>query len=91
MGIVQTVRWMRYRSNSEFREKFDTNANDERNRFISNKAWAWAGYISLLTGALGVIVFKVVGKDELSMFCSMAVCLLLVFYWVCYFVLNRKY
>ena len=91
VGIVQTVRWMRYRSNSEFREKFDTNTNDERNRFISNKAWAWAGYISLLTGALGVIVFKVVGKDELSMFCSMAVCLLLVFYWVCYFVLNRKY
>ena len=91
VGIVQTVRWMRYRSNSEFREKFDTNANDERNRFISNKARAWAGYISLLTGALGVIVFKVVGKDELSMFCSMAVCLLLVFYWVCYFVLNRKY
>ena len=91
VGFVQTVRWMRYRSNSEFREKFDTNANDERNRFISNKAWAWAGYISLLTGALGVIVFKVVGKDELSMFCSMAVCLLLVFYWVCYFVLNRKY
>ena len=37
VGIVQTVRWMRYRSNSEFREKFDTNANDERNRFISNK------------------------------------------------------
>lgn len=91
VGIVQTARWVRYRSNSEFREKFDTNANDERNRFISNKAWAWAGYISLLTGALGVIVFKVVGKDELSMFCSMAVCLLLVFYWVCYFVLNRKY
>ena len=91
VGIVQTVRWMRYRSNSEFREKFDTNENDERNRFISNKAWAWAGYISLLTGALGVIVFKVVGKDELSMFCSMAVCLLLVLYWVCYFVLNRKY
>ncbi len=83
VGIVQTVRWMRYRSNSEFREKFDTNANDERNRFLSNKAWAWAGYISVLTGAVGVIVFKVMGKDELSLFCSMAVCLLLVLYWVC--------
>lgn len=91
VGIVQTVRWVRYRGNSEFREKFDTSANDERNRFLSNKAWAWAGYISVLTGAACVIVFKVMGKDELSLFCSMAVCLLLVLYWVCYFVLNRKY
>ena len=91
VGIVQTARWVRYRSNSEFREKFDRSANDERNRFLSNKAWAWAGYISVLTGAVGVIVFKVMGKDELSLFCSMAVCLLLVLYWVCYFVLNRKY
>lgn len=64
VGIVQTVRWVRYRSNSEFREKFDTSANDERNRFLSNKAWAWAGYISLLAGILGAIVFKVVGKKQ---------------------------
>ena len=85
VGIVQTARWVRYRSNSEFREKFDTSANDER------KAWAWAGYISVLAGAVGAVVFKVMGKEELSLFCSMAVCLLLVLYWVCYFVLNRKY
>lgn len=91
VGIVQTVRWVRYRSNSEFREKFDTSANDERNRFLSNKAWAWAGYISVLAGAVGAVVFKVMGKEELSLFCSMAVCLLLVLYWVYYFVLNRKY
>lgn len=91
VGIVQTARWVRYRSNSEFREKFDTSVNDERNRFISNKAWAWAGYISVLTGAVGAVVFKVMGKEELSLLCSMAVCLLLVLYWVCYFVLNRKY
>ena len=91
VGIVQTVRWVRYRSNSEFREKFDRSVNDERNRFISNKAWAWAGYISVLAGAVGAVVFKVMGKEELSLFCSMAVCLLLVLYWMCYFVLNRKY
>ena len=91
IGLFQTARWVRYHSNSEFREKFDTSANDERNRFISNKAWAWAGYISVMTGAVGSIVFKVMGKEELSLFCSMAMCLLLVLYWVCYFILSRKY
>ena len=91
VGIVQTMRWIRYRKDAEYRENFDLNAADERNRFLSNKAWAWAGYISVLIGAVGVILFKIVGGDELSMFCSIAIGLLLVLYWGIYFILSKKY
>ena len=43
VGIVQTIRWAHYRNNPEYKEKFDTQTHDERNHFIANKAWAWAG------------------------------------------------
>ena len=38
IGVLQVIREIRYRSNEEYREKFDTEAKDERNRFIANKA-----------------------------------------------------
>ena len=80
-----------YRNNPEYKEKFDTQTHDERNRFIANKAWAWAGYLSVLTGAAAAIAFKIAGMDDISYFCSIAVCLLMILYWICWLVLKRKY
>ena len=91
VGIVQTIRWAHYWNDPEYKEKFDTQTHDERNRFIANKAWAWAGYLSVLTGAAAAIAFKIAGMDDISYFCSIAVCLLMILYWICWLVLKRKY
>ena len=91
VGILQLVRHIRYRTNDDYKEKVDIQVNDERNKFLSNKAWAWTGYIFVICAAIATIAFKTTGKDELSMFCSMAMCLMLVFYWVSYIILKRKY
>ena len=91
VGIVQTIRWLRYRKDPAYKEKFDTAAADERNRFIANKAWAWAGYLSVLLGAAGAVGFRIAGMGMQSEFCSFAICLLVVLYWVCYLILKRKY
>ena len=91
VGVLQMVRYVKYMSNEEYREKTDLACNDERNRFISNKAWAWAGYLFVLVGAVGSIVFKLLGREDLMMFASSSVCLILVLYWICYLVIRRKY
>ena len=91
VGILQVLRNIRYRTNEEYREKFDTASKDERNRFIANKAWAWAGYLFVLTGGVGTIVFKLLGREDLMMMASGCVCLMICFYWISYLVLNRKY
>ena len=91
VGILQVIRQIRYRTNEEYREKFDTASKDERNRFIANKAWAWAGYLFVLTGGAGTIVFKLLGREDLMMMASGGVCLMICFYWISYLVLNRKY
>ena len=91
VGILQVLRHIRYRTNEEYREKFDTASKDERNRFIAGKAWAWSGYLFVITGGVGTIVFKLMGREDLMMLVSGCVCLMIVFYWLSYLILSRKY
>ena len=91
VGILQVIRQIRYRTNEEYREKFDTASKDERNRFIANKAWAWAGYLFVMIAAVGSIVFKLMGREDLMMMASGGVCLIMLLYWGSWMVLKRKY
>ena len=91
VGIVFLIRQIRYKTNAEYKEEYDIEVSDERNRFIGMKAWSWAGYLFVMIAAVGSIVCKLLGRADLMMFCSMSVCLILVLYWVSYMVLKRKY
>jgi Na+/H+ antiporter NhaD/arsenite permease-like protein len=91
VGIIQLIRFYRLQKNEAYREKMEIEASDERNHFIRNKAWAWAGYLFIFICALSTIVFKLFGQDLLCMVCSGAVCLMLVLFWVCLFILKKKY
>ena len=90
-GIVQLIRHVRYRKNEEYREKVDVALQDERNRFLTGKAWAWAGYLFVLISGVATIALKIAGQDQWSLAASFALCLLLVLYWGSYLVLKRKY
>lgn len=91
VGIIQTVRHIRYRKNEDYREKVDVANNDERNRYLTGKAWAWAGYLFVLISGVATIALKVMGLDQWSMAASCALCLLLLLYWISYLVLKWKY
>ena len=91
VGIVQLARHIRYRKDEEYREKVNVAVNDERNRFLTGKAWAWAGYLFVLVSGVATIALKIAGQDQWSMAASCALCLLLVLYWGSYLVLKRKY
>lgn len=91
VGGLQVIRNIRYRTNEIYREKYDTASKDERNRFLANKAWAWAGYLFVLTGGVGTIAFKLMGREDLMMMASTGVCLMIIFYWVSFLILSRKY
>lgn len=91
VGVLQVVRQIRYRTNAEYREKFDTETKDERNRFISNKAWAWAGWWFVMIAAVATIVLKLLGREDLMMMASGSVCVMVLLYWGCYWYLRKKY
>jgi len=91
MGVIQLIRRYRLEKNEAYREKIEIETNDERNQFIRNKAWAWAGYLFVMIMAVACIILKIVGQDVLSMAASGAVCLVLVLFWGSYYILKRKY
>lgn len=91
VGALQMIRNIRYRTNAEYREKFDVETQDERNRFIANKAWAWAGYWFVMIAAVATIVCKLLGREDLMMMASAGVCIMITLYWVCYYWLRKKY
>ena len=91
VGLIQVIKQLRYRNNEEYREQVDIALDDERYKYIANKSWAWAGYLYVMTAAVGSIVLKVCGQDDLSMMASCSMAFLVGLYWVSYMVLKRKY
>ena len=91
IGILRLLRIYRFNKNETYREKMEIEQTDERNHFIRNKAWAWAGYIFVIVGAVLTIVFKVFNLDTFSMAASMAVCFMLILFWISYHILRKRY
>ena len=91
VGAVQLLRHFRYRTNESYREKVDVEMGDERNKFLSNKAWAWAGYLYVLVAALSTILLKLAGQEGYMMMASGSVCLIMLLYWGSWMFLRRKY
>lgn len=91
IGVIQIIRWIRYWTNDAYKAQVDVEAHDERNRFISGRAWAWAGYLYVLVGAAATVVFRIAGHEELSVMAGISVCILMVLYWLSWMLLRRKY
>ena len=91
VSIVQMVRFYRYHNDAQYREAVDIQNKDERNHFISGKAWAWAGYWFVLLNGVAAVVFKLMGYDRLSSWAAYNVCAIIMIYWLCWLWLRRKY
>ena len=91
VGLINLLKIHRLNKNEEYREKLEIEASDERLQFIRNKAWAWSGYLFVLISAVACIVFKVMNLDQLSLYASFSVCLVLALFWTSHTILKRKY
>lgn len=91
VGVLQVIRNLRYRRDPAYREKIDTESNDERNRFLRMKSWSWAGYVAILVEGVGSIVAMAAGERTIQLVLYYSVCLLLTAYWIAYLILSKKY
>ena len=91
IGAIRLLRYHRLNKNDAYRERKELELSDERNRFLRNKAWAWAGYYFVLIAAIGSIVLRFMGQDTMSSAAAYAVWLLMILYWISYMILKRKY
>ena len=90
VGTANFIRGIKYRTNPEYKQKVDTANNDERNRYISMKAWAVSGYISVIAAAVTAITFAVMSKREYMQLCAYFVCVVLLVYIVSYYIISKK-
>lgn len=91
MSILRLSQLYLYKTDKAYHEKMDTEVSDERNRFLRNKAWAWAGYLFVLIAAVCTIVFKVMGQELLCQVTGLSMCLIVTLYWICFMILRKKY
>ena len=91
IGAVRLLRGYRLSKSDTYREKRAVAETDERFHFIRNKAWAWAGFLFVIIGAVSSIVFKLLGQDLLCQAAGGAVCLMIALYWISFFILKKKY
>lgn len=91
VSALQLLRAFRLSRNAEYREKVQTETTDERNHFLRSKAWAWAGYLFVMLGAVCVIVLRLLGQELLCYAAACAVCAMLLLYTGAFYVLRRKY
>ncbi|MBQ6691965.1 MAG: hypothetical protein IJN00_01395, partial [Clostridia bacterium] len=91
VGVLRIVQHFRTRNNEAYREKVETDIADERNQFLRNKAWAWAGHLFVIIASVATIALKVLGQDQLSMAAGWAVCLMVILYWISFLILRKKY
>ncbi len=89
-GIVQTLRQFRYRTDKDYREKFDIELIDERNRYIATKAWSWAGYGFVLIAGIASIVFLIFRQQLIAQITCYSICLIVFLYWISYLCLKKK-
>ena len=91
VGAIFLLRQIKYKRSPSYKEQVDTANNDERNKFISSKAWAWTGYTLVIILAIGGIGCKIAGQEAFSLLLSGIVCLMVALYWLFYFFLSKKY
>lgn len=91
VGVLRLIRMYRFRKDENYREKITVEIADERNKFIRNKAWAWSGYMFVMILCVAGIGLKIAGQEQLSLAACYSVCLMLILYWICYWILRKKY
>lgn len=91
IGIMQIVKNVKYHSDAAYKEKVDIAYDDERNRYLRMKAWAWAGYLFILGAAIVSIVLFVAKQTVYGQIVSYCMCAVLALYLISYMVLQKKY
>lgn len=90
-GAVLLFRAIKYHTNQEYKEQIDTENNDERNRYISMKAWSWAGYLFIIICAVIALVCVIMSQIVYSQIALCAVATITLLYYISYLVIRKKY
>ncbi len=89
-GIARIINYIMVTRDDETVRKKEIIETDERNISIIHKAKSVAFSIYTLLTGTAVIVLSLFGKHETAKWIAYSFCLLVVIYWICYWVYQKK-
>lgn len=91
IGIARMVQYKRITADSESLNARRIAENDERNVMLWTKARSLATSVYLLLLAVMVIVLYIINMQTEAQIVSYCMLAFVVIYWICYFIVSKKY
>ena len=91
IGIVRLRQYRKLMASPEAMRAQEVAETDERNIMLANKAKSYAFFWYVLICSVAVIVLEFMNQVQIATSLAFSVCFLILLYWVCYYVLRRKY
>lgn len=91
IGIARMVQYKRITADSESLNARRIAENDERNVMLWTKARSLATSVYLLLLAVMVIVLYIINMQTAAQIVSYCMLAFVVIYWICYFIVSKKY
>ncbi len=91
IGAMRTVQYRKItRDDKTIRQK-ELEETDERFLMMSEKAKSWALSWYLTISGFAVIIFSLLGYQDQVLPYAWSICGLTALYWICWFVVSKKY
>ena len=91
MGILRIIRHRKTMRNDQSIRKQELAESDERTRMIAERSRSWVFSLSVTGAGLLVIVLNILGHHDTALPFAWYVCGMVVLYWICYSVIDKKY
>lgn len=90
IGVVKIRRHILITKNEDTIRRQEIVESDERNISIANKAKSAAFILYVIAAGVAVVVLQLLQISEIASVLSISICALVVFYWISYFIVNKR-
>ena len=90
VGIAKAIRYYLMAKDEEKMKEYETKVNDERNRYVAQKAYGTAFWVSVYGEWIGSLVLTYLNHSGAEIL-SLLVCAQILVYIAFYFIYSRKY
>lgn len=91
IGIARIIQYMRITRDEESIRKREVEETDERNVMIYTKARSLTFTIYIMLAAAAVVVLHLLNLRLAEQIVAYTLCGFVSIYWICYFIMSRKY
>ena len=91
MGILRLFRYRKITKNDQSLRKQELVESDERIRMMAERARSWCFSLSLAATGIWVIILNLLGRHEEALPFAWYVCAMVVLYWICFSIIQKKY